>query len=127
MVISVPFMSEICRGPLVIQEATIAVGGGAAMEALLIADVLHGNARGCCTEAVAQAEIGRAMRTRSPVRVAMTLQVVPQWQKRSPRVADSGSSSTSTVGSSPLSKITTRGRPPWMPVPFRPDREDGSR
>ena len=58
-----------------------------------------------------QAEMGRAMSTRSPVRVAMTCHSVPLWQKLSPRVADSGRSRISTRGPLSSSKMTTRGRP----------------
>jgi hypothetical protein len=50
------------------------------------------------------------MRTRSPVRVAVTCHWVPLWQNRSPGPAVSGSSRISTRGSPWPSKITTRGR-----------------
>lgn len=68
------------------------------------------------------------MRTRSPVRVASISHSVPQWQKWAPRVADSGSSRISTLGSPSPSKMTTRGRPRCVPVTVSPgDRGGGSR
>ncbi len=50
------------------------------------------------------------MRTRSPVRVAMTCQRMPRWQKWAPRLASSGSWRTSTLGSSSPSRMTTLGK-----------------
>ena len=68
------------------------------------------------------------MRTRSPVRVASICHSVPQWQKWAPRVADSGSSRISTLGSPSPSKMTTRGRPRCLPAAVSPgDRDGGSR
>jgi len=68
------------------------------------------------------------MRTRSPVRVSSICHSVPQWQKCAPRVADSGSSRISTLGSPSPSKMTTRGRPRCSFAAVSPgDRDGGSR